>query len=432
MKHLIYFEDYLAESVLNIDTIYNKYYTNIERDIFDKIIKADPTTALKDSKMGVYCKWLLKLYSDKNLKLEDLYKATNYISAFHQFKHKIHQKDINFYKSLPELFKAVEPFLEKEETKFENDEERKLAGQFKEAYRNKDLRIITPLTLKASQYFGRDTEWCTTNTDMFKKYTKKQTTDITPYNLYIMYPTENSLFGIDDRLQFHFQSRQFMGIYDEPFPIEEFFREYPDMFDFFNKYFDVEKYFKSGHITWYGNTLEGAPETVDGDFICHRYSDISSLISGPKIVEGDFICTYNNLTNLIGAPETVDGSFYCWHNRLISLKGSPDTVGGSFICSDNMLNSLKYSPYTVEGKFNCSKNKLTSLEGAPRKVGGNFECNNNQLTTLQGAPETVDYDFICEKNPDLSEEEIIRYYNTGAVKGTIYSDYGEFEPKIKA
>ncbi len=384
MKHLIYFEDYLTESVLNIDTIYNKYYSNIEKDIFDKIIESDPTTIVKDSKMGVYCKWLLKLYANNKLKLEDLYKATQYLSAFHQFKHKIHQKDINFYKSLPELFKVVEPFLEKEDVSFENDEERKLAGQFKEVFRNDAYRIIIPLTLKASQYFGQGTEWCTTNTDMFKKYTKKQNGDeITPYNLYILY-TENP----NDRMQFHFKSRQFMDIDDQEIEIgiDDFFEENRDIYDFFNKYFNVNKYYLSGTIRWRGNTLDGAPEMVYGDFYCNNLG----------------------LTSLKGSPQTVEGDFFCNHNNLDSLEGGPQTIECSYVCDNNILVNLKGSPEIMEGTFSCVRNKLTSLEGAPKKVDGNF---------------------ICVRNPDLSEEEIIRYYNTGAVKGTIISDYGDFTPK---
>ncbi len=225
MKHLIYFKDYLTESASNIDTIYDKYYSDISRSIFNEIIESDPTTALKDSKMGVYCKWLLKIYINKKLLLEDLYKATEYLTAFHQFKHKIQQKDINYYKSLPELFKAVVPFLEKEETKFENDEERKLAGQFKEVFRNDKYRIIIPKTLKASKYFGRGTEWCTTKSDNFEDYTRHQDiSKISPFNLYILY-TEN----LDDRLQFHFDAQQFMDINDEDIEMGTFWKENPDI-----------------------------------------------------------------------------------------------------------------------------------------------------------------------------------------------------------
>ena len=59
-------------------------------------------------------------------------------------------------------------------------------------------------------------------------------------------------------------------------------------------------------------------------------------------------------------------------------------------------------------------------------VGGNFSCWNNQLTSLQGAPTEVGGHFFCKDNPNLSKDEILKYKATGAVKGTIVSDYGDF------
>jgi hypothetical protein len=380
MKHIKYFQEFINESVSDIESIYQKYYSDIDRGIYDKIVEADPTTVMKDNKQGVYVKWMIKLFKNNKLKLEDLYKATEYLTTFNMFKHKIVNKDIMFYQSLPDLFKVVEPFLEKEETVFANDEERRLAGQFKVVYTDDEYRIIIPLTLNASKYFGRDTEWCTLNTDMFKHYTKKQSDDITPYNLYILY-TDN----LKDRLQFHFKEKQFMDIKDKEINYIYFFEKHKDIYNFFNKYLKVDRYIKDLSIKWSRNTFDGAPE----------------------VVEGYFNCSHNQLTSLEGAPKTVEGNFYCSNNQLTSLEGAPKTV---------------------EGVFYCSNNQLTSLEGAPKTVEGVFYCNNNQLTSLEGAPEVVEGDFVCSNNPNLPKEEIEKYHKTGAVKGNIVSDYGTYEP----
>jgi hypothetical protein len=249
MKHIKYFQEFINEAVSDIESIYQKYYSDIDKSVYDKIVEADPTTVMKDNKQGVYVKWLIKLYKNKKLKLEDLYKATEYLTAFDMFKHKMVNKDIMFYQSLPELFKAVEPFLEKEETVFANDEERRLAGQFKEIYHDETYRIIIPLTLKASKYFGRDTEWCTLSTDMFKQYTEDQTPDIiSPYNLYILYTDD-----LDERLQFHFNEREFMDIYNEEIDIDNFFEDNPKI----KAIFEEHKWFKY---------LNETPESVIDDF----------------------------------------------------------------------------------------------------------------------------------------------------------------------
>lgn len=238
MKYLINYENFrsnINEAILPLEDVYIKHYSDLDKTIFDKIVQADPTT--KINKVGKYSKWLLNLFKQKNLKLEDLYKATEYLTAFDLHQHKLYIKDINLIKSLPELFKLVEPFLEKEEYTFSNDEERKLAGQFKEVFRNDDYRIIIPITLEASKYFGRDTEWCTLNTDMFKKYTKNQ--DVNNLNddcLYILY-TENDL---NNRLQFHFETRQFMDVDDCGIPISDFLKEHVDIKNFFNTLFPIK------------------------------------------------------------------------------------------------------------------------------------------------------------------------------------------------
>jgi hypothetical protein len=356
---------------------------------------------MKDNKQGVYVKWLIKLYKSNKLKLEDLYKATEYLTAFNMFKHKMVNKDIMFYTSLPDLFKVVEQFLEKEEAFFANDEERRLAGQFKVVYTDDEYRIIIPLTLNASKYFGRGTQWCTLNMDMFKKYTKKQTEDITPYNLYILYTDD-----LDERLQFHFKEKQFMDIKDKEINQESFFEKHKDIYNFFNKYFKIDKYIKDLSIKWSGNTLEGSLE----------------------VVEGYFNCNGNQLTSLEGAPKTVEGGFYCSYNQLTSLKGAPKTVEGNFYCSYNQLTSLEGAPKTVEGVFYCNDNQLTGLEGSPETVEGVFDCSYNQLTSLEGAPKTVEGVFDCSKNPYLPKEEIERFHKTGAVKGNIVSDHGIYEP----
>lgn len=235
MKRIKDYTTFLLEKFMILDDIYTKYYSNIDRAIFDKIVNSDPTT--KGIKMGIYCKWLLNLFNNKKLKLEDLYKATEYLEAFHSFKHKLSINDINKIDSLPTLFKLVEPYLKKDNAEFSNEDERKFIGQFKQIFKNDKYRIIIPLTLKASQYFGQDTEWCTTNTDMFKQYTRNQTDKIDDYALYILY-TEDP----DDRLQFHFNTRQFMDVTDSQIDIKKFFEENKDIKDFFNKYFRVAIY----------------------------------------------------------------------------------------------------------------------------------------------------------------------------------------------
>jgi len=445
MKYIKLFENFLLEYV-DIKDIYNKYYGDIDSTTFNKIIEADPTTILTKNKIGKYSKWLLNLYKSNNLKLEDLYKATEYLTLFNSFQHKLLVKDINKINTLPELYKLIEVYdISKEDVEFTNEDEQKLVNEFKQVFKNSKYRIIIPLTLKASEYFGKGTEWCTTKTDNFKTYTKNQNPNNLDRNaLYILY-TENQKY----RLQFHFKSRQFMDIKDNQIKIEDFFENNKDIFDFFNKNIEnINKYIKPKEdIRWRENTLEGAPQTVEGDFICNN-NELITLEGAPQTIEGNFNCHNNQLTSLKGAPQIVEGNFWCSYNQLITLEGAPHTIEGDFDCNNNLLSNLKGAPRIVEGGFecnnnpnlislegapqkvegffDCSYNDLPNLEGAPQIVEGNFDCHHNQLITLEGAPQTIEGDFYCKKNPKLSKKEILRYKATCAVKGKIYSDFGQF------
>ena len=241
MKYIKLYEKFILE-YLNISDIYTKYYSDIDKNTYNKIVKSDPTS-FKD-KVGIYVKWLINLYKHKSLKLEDLYKATEYLSLFHKFKHKLPIKDINKIKTLPELFKLVEPFSDTEEFIFDSEEERKLSGQFKEVFRNNTDRIIVPLTLKASKYFGKGTQWCTINEDMFEEYTENQDINNLDGNcLYIIYPIDSK--NSKDRLQFSFSTRQFMNINDTPIDIYEFLESNKDIYSFFKKHFNCDIYLKT-------------------------------------------------------------------------------------------------------------------------------------------------------------------------------------------
>jgi hypothetical protein len=85
---------------------------------------------------------------------------------------------------------------------------------------------------------------------------------------------------------------------------------------------------------------------------------------------------------LEGAPQSVMGDFDCGYNQLMSLEGAPQTVGGNFNCQDNQLTSLEGAPQTVGGNFHCYGNQLTNLEGAPQTVGGHFYCHNNPIYSI--------------------------------------------------
>jgi len=143
----------------------------------------------------------------------------------------------------------------------------------------------------------------------------------------------------------------------------------PDQEAFLNEYTDG---------TWSVNPETGLVD-VSGNFNCEKRKLKTLLGISFGHVSVYFSCAHNQLTTLEGAPQTVGGDFYCGNNRLTTLVGAPQTVDGGFVCSNNQLTSLEGAPRTVNGNFYCYNNRLTTLEEAPQTVGGRFNCDAFEL-----------------------------------------------------
>lgn len=153
---------YLFEAA-TLNDIYTKYYSKIPEDIFRQIISADPTYRVeKSEKMGKYGKWLLSLYMNRQLKIEDLYKATTYLKYFIKYYYIIQDKDINHYKSLIDLYNVVSQYMDNDNiATSKSDEVRKIKEGAEKVYEDSEWLVIIPHTQEASCYYGKGTQWCT-------------------------------------------------------------------------------------------------------------------------------------------------------------------------------------------------------------------------------------------------------------------------------
>jgi hypothetical protein len=222
MRHLYSFTDFLNEG--KVEDLHAKYYSDIEPTTFHQIITADPTSIARNGetkKMGTYSKWLLKLFQDGKLLLEDLYKATEYLTMFDKLKTQNDitgaTADINRYSSLPDLFKYIKLIggtgdVSEDESYLLNDRYYINQGEVEVFHEDDDYLIVIPRTLKASQFYAHNTEWCTKYPDMFKEYSEEG-------DLYAIIDKRKLNTKDDNRMmQFHFQSMQFMDINDERLP----------------------------------------------------------------------------------------------------------------------------------------------------------------------------------------------------------------------
>jgi len=283
------YNNFILEKYVNkepLSSVYNKYYKNIVFHDFEKVVSADPTSLIDgELYMGKYSKWLINLFKNKKLKLEDLYKATDYLQLFDKqsVKNKLSRKNINDYNDLPDLAKEILPFKDSDEIKSKSEIK---DDNFIHEFKNYNLYI--PRTFKDSCILGKGTEWCTAteNTSTYYKQYHK--------------PGRELLIFIDKKdpkikFQLHLRSKQFMDIYDKQQDFKKWLQENKDVNDWLiiNYTKEFKKYFNQNNIQWNKNTLKGAPEKVEGSFYCNN-TNLTSLEGAPKKVEGNFDCHSNN------------------------------------------------------------------------------------------------------------------------------------------
>lgn len=240
-------DGYLTERILSgKDTIAivskkqkpeTKYFhskVSVSSEIFASMIAADPT------ENKAYLQWMLTTFTRylknggdsiemaKRFACEDLPQANVYLTLFEDNKRKRKFKElcqasfstknitdptnINQYKSLSQLFDAVDPFIEREPSAVERTMNKFVdSGQAVIPVRDRKYTVFIPKTTEANVIFGKFANWCTARdgNGMFKSYT---TSDKKPngQNSDIYIVIDNNFFkGESDRLyQLHFETSQ--------------------------------------------------------------------------------------------------------------------------------------------------------------------------------------------------------------------------------
>ena len=137
-------------------------------------------------------------------------------------------RDLNQIKSLSQLEDITEKYQEKElASKSEKaSEEEQAFYDSKQAtlvYNDDQIKVVVPHTMEASQYFGRNTRWCTAakTNNRFNAYNKKGPLYI------VLIKQENK------RWQFHWPSKQFMNEADEEINPNELADQHPTLWKIF-------------------------------------------------------------------------------------------------------------------------------------------------------------------------------------------------------
>jgi len=227
----------LLESLLleaTPDEIYNSYYKDIPRDEFNQIVMSDPISVSNESglkRIGKYAKLLINLYRKKGLKLEDLPRAKEYLE--YVYKHSI-SLDANKIKSLTDLYDVVKGYYAKDTTDLGSIISALDEKEFKKVYQGEKWSVFTPFTEKASCYLGVNTEWCTTwGSESLNPKHKDRGSLFNRYHtqgpLYIIISNSN----VNEKYQFHFESKQYMDRDDRRINVTEFLNNNEDIKNLF-------------------------------------------------------------------------------------------------------------------------------------------------------------------------------------------------------
>lgn len=196
-------KQYLAEAI-SPEERYKLFYSDIDKNIYDKIVALDPTPK------GAYTKKLLELYRKGEITDANYEVFKVYLSMFHEYnKSKKYSFDqIENIQQLSDLVSTLKKTYEETNTK-------KLEKDYKIVYEDNDWVIIVPFTYEASRYWGFKkfkTSWCTASGEngtysgrkMFNSYCSPDANGRPTKYLYINYDKKRNL-----AYQFSFNPNEF-------------------------------------------------------------------------------------------------------------------------------------------------------------------------------------------------------------------------------
>jgi len=146
--------------------------------------------------------WLTKQYILGHYKVEDAGRIRGELEKFDKFKSKLEVKDLNQYKSLEQLYDALEQFDESDIPVSNNAKAAAIKKDAEVFFEAPGFKVIIPRTEEAACLYGSGTKWCTAAKDnnQFDNYSKDG-------DLMIIM---SKLGGKDRKFQFHYESESFM------------------------------------------------------------------------------------------------------------------------------------------------------------------------------------------------------------------------------
>ena len=157
----------LVNEAMTANDVYDKYYSSMDRSVFDAAVKADPTS--RGDHAGKYVKWIMSLAMEGKWKPGDSNETRYSLALFDRFeKAKAYMKnqDINKFRSMDDLEDAIDS------VKVPDSQTDIKAKGSEKVYEDADWIVIRIDTWEASRLYGAETKWCTSEKtpDAFDAY----------------------------------------------------------------------------------------------------------------------------------------------------------------------------------------------------------------------------------------------------------------------
>ena len=211
-------ENLLLEA-LSPEEIRQKYYSDIDPQVFERLAKVDPKTKVQDGevvKVGPFVKFIIRDYKNGVFKFEDADRYTEYIDLYFQNRRRKELRGFDVLKidSIYDLIEKLQ-FLKGEKTGEIYDllKTIDLGRDYQELGETANWLIYSPKTEKGACTLGYGTEWCTAWGKMSLDKSKQGRTNM--FNNY-----KNDLIVLVSKetkkptWQIHLPTNQFMDIND--------------------------------------------------------------------------------------------------------------------------------------------------------------------------------------------------------------------------
>ena len=306
-------ETYLFEDIAAV----KRQYSYIPEEDFDKIIRLDPTFNENRDSVGKYGKWLLGLYKKDNPLNNG--NVTDIIQQYDKLKNdnsKKIEKDINKFKSLKDMYTAIQSTEEIELSDRQKLRKRQKNKDYDIVWQNDNWAIFVPNTWEAAVNLGKGTSWCTADSreDVGKEYYYKYLKKGGKY--YIIINKHDKA----EKYQFHFESQQFMDDYDGRVDLKEFFAD--DSTKGMDDFFKQEGYDTDYYASLFFNDWEALIDKVTNFKRDYRVN-INNKIASVLLFEDEdwwpLFALNNALQGYYSAEELADKLFEYFDTSIINM-----------------------------------------------------------------------------------------------------------------